>query len=473
MTAELGWLSAAELRAAYSTGDLSPREVCIAVLEQAELLNPTLRAFLSFMGDSALERAKAAEAEWSRRRRQGETLEAPLLLGVPVSVKDIVDVAGAPTTMGSLLADGAPAAADELLVQRLRTSGAVLIGKTNTSEFGLAAQTTNRLGDPCVNPWNPTRTAGGSSGGAGAACAAGLGPLHHGTDGGGSVRIPAAYCGVVGLKPTGRRVARWKRGAGLAQFEVDGALARTVKDTAILLSAMSGAHDGGLVRSRGKVPDFASWAVADNLRGVVLSAPPPLAATEVSTAMRRAVDALRQAGARVTDDVPLTPEPSVLLSTVTSAGAALDYGPLAERRMEVLSEYARRSLVRGAALTGTAVAAAYAGIDQLAELMESFFGHHDALVLPTTATAAPVSRLRVAQPGGESVNPWLISTLHTPLANLIQAPAIAVPTGFDGEGLPVSMQIVARPGDEATVLRCAAVLERALPWRDTRPEIVG
>ena len=294
MTAEPGWLSAAELRAAYATGDLSPREVCIAVLQRAELLNPTLRAFLSFMGESALERAKAAEAEWSRRRRRGETREAPPLLGVPVSVKDTVDVAGAPTTMGSLLADGAPAAADELLVQRLRTSGAVLIGKTNTSEFGLAAQTTNRLGDPCVNPWNATRTAGGSSGGAGAACAAGLGPLHHGTDGGGSVRIPAAYCGVVGLKPTGRRLARWKRGAGLSQFEVDGALARTVQDTAI-------------------------------------------------------------------------------------------------------------------------------------------------------------------------------STLHTPLANLIQAPAIAVPTGFDGEGLPVSMQIVARPGDEATVLRCAAVLERALPWRDTRP----
>ena len=242
MTAEPGWLSAAELRAAYAAGDLSPREVCIAVLERAELLNPTLRAFLRFMGDSAMERARAAEVEWSRRRRRGETLEAPPLLGVPVSVKDTVDVAGAPTTMGSLLADGAPAAADELLVQRLRTSGAVLIGKTNTSEFGLAAQ--------------------------------------------------------------------------------------------------------------------------------------------------------------------------------------------------------------------------------------SFFEHHSALVLPTTATTAPVSRLRVAQPGGESVNPWLISTLHTPLANLIQAPAIAVPAGFDGERLPVSMQVVARPGDEATVLRCAAVIERALPWRDTRPAIV-
>jgi Asp-tRNA(Asn)/Glu-tRNA(Gln) amidotransferase A subunit family amidase len=266
-------MSAVELRAAYAAGDLSPREVCTAVLERLELLNPALRAFLNCMGEAAGEQAAAAEAEWSTRRRRGETLDAPPLLGVPVSVKDTVDVAGAPTTMGSLLANRAPAVADELFIERLRASGAVLIGKTNTSEFGLAAHTTNRLGDPCVNPWNTTRTAGGSSGGAAAACAAGLGPLHHGSDGGGSVRIPAAYCGVVGLKPTGRRVARRARGAGMSQFEVDGALARTVQDAAIMVSAMSGMDDRDPAPYRGDTPDLQSRAVAGDLRDLTLSAP--------------------------------------------------------------------------------------------------------------------------------------------------------------------------------------------------------
>ncbi|MDE2905577.1 MAG: amidase family protein, partial [Acidobacteriota bacterium] len=170
-----------------------------------------------------------------------------------------------------MLANSSPAPADELFIERLRASGAVLIGKTNTSEFRLAAHTTNRLGNPCANPWNPTRTAGGSSGGAAAACAAGLGPLHHGSDGGGSVRIPAAYCGVVGLKPTGRRVARRVRGAGMSQFEVDGALARTVQDAALLVSVMSGMDDRDPAPYSGDTPDLQRWVVAGALRDVSLS----------------------------------------------------------------------------------------------------------------------------------------------------------------------------------------------------------
>ncbi|MYE02318.1 MAG: hypothetical protein F4Y03_13785 [Alphaproteobacteria bacterium] len=172
---EPGWLTAAELRRAYASGALSPREVCGEVLARAERRNPALRAFLSLTAESAMRRAAAAEREWTRRRRRGETDGAPLLLGVPVSIKDTVDVAGVPTTMGSLAGAGRPAAQDELFVERLRAAGGVLVGKTNTPEFGMAPHTINRLGEACANPWDTGRTAGGSSGGAAAACAAGRG----------------------------------------------------------------------------------------------------------------------------------------------------------------------------------------------------------------------------------------------------------------------------------------------------------
>ena len=181
------------------------------------------------------------------------------------------------------------------------------------------------------------------------------------------------------------------RGAGLSPFEVDGALARTVADAAILLSAMVATDARDPTRYPGDPPDFASWAVAGDLRGLTLSASPALAATAVAAGLQRAVDALRHAGAAVTDEAPLTAEPSALLSTVTAAGAALGYGELAAQRTHDLSDYARRSLMRGAALTGTAVAAAYAEINRFAWMMESFFERHDGLVLPTTATTAPVS----------------------------------------------------------------------------------
>ena len=410
-----------------------------------------------------MRRAAAAEREWTRRRRRGETAGAPALLGVPVSIKDTVDVAGVPTTMGSLAAPGRPAPKDELFVERLRAAGAVLVGKTNTPEFGMAAHTINRLGEPCANPWDARRTAGGSSGGAAAACAAGLGPLHHGSDGGGSIRVPAAFCGVVGLKPTGRRVPRREWGAGIGQFEADGALARTVEDAALLVAAMRGEDGRGSGRLPGGVPRGSGGsAAADGLRGLTLSAPPSLAAEEVGAGVAKAVDALRRAGAAVTDEMPDTPEPADALGIVSSAGAVAEYGWLAQANEVRLTEYVRRSLARGRGLSGADVASAYRDIDTVARAMDGFFERHDALVLPTTATTAPKNVMRVPQGEGGAVNPWLISTLHVPLANLIRAPAVAIPTGFDREHMPTSVQIVARPGGEATLLRCAVVVEEAV-----------
>jgi len=222
--AQIHDLSAAQLRGCYARGELSPLAVAEHLLERIEALQPRLHALISVSADLALAQARAAAARWAQLRARGDTAAAPPLLGIPVTVKDLVDVRGLATTMGSLATDRAPAARDEIPAARLRAAGAVLLGKTNTSEFGLAAQTANRLGPPTANPYDLSRTAGGSSGGAAAACAARRGPLHRGTDGGGSVRLPAAYCGVIGLKPTTRRIPRrpGKRSRSKKSARVDG-----------------------------------------------------------------------------------------------------------------------------------------------------------------------------------------------------------------------------------------------------------
>lgn len=354
----------------------------------------------------------------------------------------------------------------ELCVERIRNSGAVLIGKTNTSEFGLATHNMNRLGGPCVNPYRTTRTSGGSSGGAAAACAAGLGPLHHGTDGCGSIRIPAAYCGVVGLKPTGRSVPRYKRGPGISQFEADGALTRSVEDAALGLAAMC---KGGIDRrdpaplwDQTDLSDFRSFMNADSLHGLKLSAPQMLASDEIRNGIAASVEALQQAGVVVSDEMPELPEPSDTLRVVTLVGAVCDFGDLVREHAHDMCEYTRINLERGSSIKGSEVAKAYAEIDIIVRKMDHFFKNYNVLVLPTTSTTAPPNLLRVEKEGVASVSPWCLSTIYVALANITQAPAISLPTGFDRDGLPTSVQLMTRPGDEATLFRCASVVEKAV-----------
>ena len=289
------------------------------------------------MADSAVERAGAAESEWTRRRRRAETLAAPLLLGVPVSVKDTVDVAGVPTTMGSLLTSGAPAAADELFVEQLRGGGGAdwedehrRVRARCTDDESTGRSVRESMGSNAYGRRVEWRGGGRLRDRSGTAA-----PRH------GRRRVGQDSSSVLRRRRTeadGQTGARRMRGAGLSQFEVDGALARTVADAAILLSAMVGTDARDPTQYPGDPPDFASWAVAGDLRGLTLSASPALAATAVAAGMQRAVDALRHAGAAVTDEAPLTPEPSALLSTVTAAGAALDYGELAAQRTHDLSD---------------------------------------------------------------------------------------------------------------------------------------
>ncbi|MYD53912.1 MAG: amidase [Chloroflexi bacterium] len=461
---EIYELSARELRAGYEARTFSPEEVVVAMFERIDALEPSLNVFISQTRDLALEQARDAALAW--RLRDGKQL--PPLLGVPITIKDLVDVQDVPTTMGSLVTDHQPAPSDELFVERLREAGAVFLGKTNTSEFGLAAQTMNRLGPPTANPWNLERTAGGSSGGAAAACAAGYGPLHHGTDGGGSVRVPAAYCGLVGLKPTGRRIPRRTRGAGMSQISTDGVLARTVADAALMVDVMAGSEEWNPhVKNTRSEPAIATLSERGfDVQGLrvawttQLGWPTPC---EPLIAQRAKVagEMLQAAGAEVVGATPDISDPNEIFPTLSAVGAAANYGEMCVGREAELNDYTVGSLRRGRSLTGVRVAQAYAALDRLSRAMDAWFDDFDVLLTPTSAIAAHPHGAVIDEIAGKSVTPWTISILYTPLANLIQAPAIAMPAGLDGDGLPVSVQLIAREGNDDLVLRCAAVLEEA------------
>ena len=460
--AEIHELSAFDLRAAYQSRKLSPVEALEALFRRIDRLEPSIHAFITQTRDLALSQARAAELAWMRP----DTDVRPPMLGIPVTIKDLVDVEGVPTTMGSLVTSHEPATRDELFIERLRDSGAVFLGKTNTSEFGLAAQTMNRVAPTTANPWNLERTAGGSSGGAAAACAAGYGPLHHGTDGGGSVRVPAAYCGAVGLKPTGRRIPRRVRGAGMSQISTDGVLARTLSDATLMFSVIAGSDQRDPAPYHSAAMDFTSFAQPGSLDGVRVAWTTDLAGPTpceplIESQVAAAAQILADAGAEIVQASPDIPDPQDIFPTLSAVGAASNYGQICDGREDELSNYTRGSLKRGSALSGTQVAEVYAKLDQLRRQMASWFVQYDVLLTPTSAIAAHEHGARIDEIAGQSVNPWMISILYTPLANLIQAPAVAIPAGLDSAGLPVSVQVMTQEGNDATAIRCAAVLEEA------------
>ncbi len=459
---EIHELTAEQLMSAYESRALSPVEALEAVFSRIDEVEPSVHAFITETRELAMSQARQAEQLWS----VDADTSRPALLGVPISFKDLVDVEGVPTSMGSLVTSGSPAAHDELFVAGLRQSGAVFLGKTNTSEFGLAAQTMNRVSPTTANPWNLGRTAGGSSGGAAAACAAELGPLHHGTDGGGSVRVPAAYCGVVGLKPTGRRVPRRTRGAGMSQISTDGVLARTLGDAALMLGVMAAPVAGDPAPFRGADVDYHTASRPqrlDELRVAVttdLGGPTPCE-PEIAARVAVAAEMLRAAGATVVEATPEIVDPNEVFPTLSAVGAAANYASLCEGREDELSDYTRGSLRRGGRMSGVQVATAYASLDRLRRQMDAWFDQFDVLLTPTSAIAAHPHGARIDEIAGQSVNPWMISILYTPLANLIQSPAIAMPAGLNEEGLPMSVQLMAREGEDVTAIRCAAMLDEA------------
>lgn len=476
MTDEFIFASAAELAGLIARRAVSPTEIVDLVLDRIEKTQPTINAFITICADEARAAAKEAEAALMR----GDTL-APLH-GVPFAVKDLVNTAGVRTTFGSwALADNVPAA-DSPAVARLKAAGAILVGKTTTPEFGHKCFTEAPLFGHTANPWDPSRTPGGSSGGAAAAVAAGLAPIGIGTDGGGSSRIPAACCGVVGFKQTLGLVPHDLTPDGFGNQSHITPMTRTVMDTALMLQAMAGPdwcdpHSLGLA-----VPDFVAAARPEgDLKGVRIAWRPLLGNTRLSAEVReaceRALAALEALGAivePVENDFQST-EPIWLVLTQSFWNARFRrYVAQFGNRM---SETLLRQMDNGSEHSAVALQEAVFERTRVFREIQGWFARHDIVATPTlsrTALAIDHDFFAPIEIDGEVTDTvrkaWYPYTLPF---NLSGNPAVTLPCGFASDGLPIGLQLIGPHLGDAQLLRAAALFEQACPWADKRPSAAG
>jgi aspartyl-tRNA(Asn)/glutamyl-tRNA(Gln) amidotransferase subunit A len=447
-------MSAEVLLGHYASGRLSPVEALQAVMQRVARHNPRINAF-AVMNPRALEAAGESEGRWRAGRPLG------LLDGVPCTVKDLLDLAGFPTRRGSRLTSAAPVADDAPAVLALKSAGAVIIGKTTTTEYGWKSPGDCPLHGITRNPWNTQYTPGGSSSGAGAAGAAGFGPLHVGTDAGGSVRIPAAWCGLVGLKPSFGRIPQWPLGA-FAHVAVAGPMTRTVGDCALMFSAMA-RHD---LRDPYCLPDAPrDWrnglsAGVEGLRVGVLGHPGFAAPVDASgvAALEHAAAILAEAGAEVEDAVADLPDIRAVFSRVWGVALARLVATVAEEDRAKLDA----GLLEVARAEGGMLATDFLGAEalrlQAAHVMARLHQRYDLVLTPTVPTGPLLADAPTVDPVHALWTAWAPWTF---LYNLTRQPALTVPISPGRDGLPRSVQFAAALYRDELVLRAGWAIEQA------------
>ncbi|MFC5140487.1 amidase [Actinomycetospora rhizophila] len=463
---DLHELSALETAAAVRRGDITALEAVDAALARAERLGPALGAFTLLTPERARDAARALD------RAGGEG--AGPLAGVPTAVKDLTATAGVPTGRGSVIYDGWVPARDDDVVGLLRGAGTISIGKTAVPEFGLPCYTEPAVGPPAVTPWDRSRSAGGSSGGAAAAVAAGIMPVAHGTDGGGSIRIPASACGLVGLKTTRGRVPAGPAGGDPAGLSVHGPLARTVADAAALLDAMAVAAPGEpFVPAPPPAGGYlAALSAPSPRRRIALAVDAPLDGVAVDPACRAAAEdvgaLLAELGHEVEPVSLRLPDEGVdaflTLWTVLSLGDPVD--PADEPRLQPLTRYLRS---RGREVDGMAAMAALHTVQVVTRALVAERAAHDAVLTPTVALPPrPVGWFTETGDPADDFARQIAFTPWTAVANLTGEPAISLPLGWS-DGLPIGVALRGRRGEESVLLGLGAELEAARPWADRRP----
>ncbi|MFO0951636.1 MAG: amidase family protein [Isosphaeraceae bacterium] len=474
---DLVWMSATELSSLIRARRLSPVELVDALLERIDALNPRLRAYLCVDHDGAREAARGAEAAVMR----GDALG--LLHGLPVSIKDARDVKGMPTTKGSPVTSGNPLPVEDGYLPGLtRRAGAILLGKTNLPAFGHYDVTQNLLGPPCVNPWDLRMNSGGSSGGAACAAAAGLGPLHHGSDAGGSVRIPADRCGVLGFKPSVGRIGfpgTSSFGCGISH---EGTLTRTVADAALLMGAWSRPCKYDYFSIDAAPQDYsgalAGWekALAGKKVGFTLDygwikAVDPEVRRLVTAASLR----FSELGCKVEEVKPGWSNPLraflALWCPSWSPVKALFQG-----RPELMDETFKEQLEIGSRVTTEQFVRALIVKQEIFQSVQKFFDGYDLLLSPVCAVPAFPQGEEPTEIDGTPTS-YLDMDMHrliaripfTPVFNMTGNPAASVPCGFTDQGLPVGLHVAGGWHQDALVLQACAGFEAIQPWSGRRP----
>ena len=469
-SSDLPYLTLAEAAREIAARRLSPVKLTQAVLERAERLNGTLNAYITITADSALHDARDAEAAIARGEYRGP------LHGVPIALKDLFPTQGVRTTGGArILADRVPEE-DCTVVARLKEAGAVLLGKLNMHELAFGVTSVNPHYGPVRNPWDTERIAGGSSGGSAAATAAAMCVASLGSDTGGSIRIPACLCGIVGLKPTYGRVSR--HGVLPLSWSLDhvGPMARTAEDAALLLGAIAG-HDPRDPSSLDTpVPDYAAELSrgVDGLRIGVVGGDLVLALhPEVDAAVAQALEVLEGLGAHLVRDfvVPWVEHASAANTTILSAEAATYHQRDLDARPDDFGRDVYDRLTVGRLLPATAYITAQQARRRVREELAKALEQVDLLALPMVPVPAPRIGEGSVQLGGSQVDARTALTRYTGLFNLAGLPALSVPCGFTADGLPVGFQLAGRPLDEAMVLRAAHAYQQATSWWERRPPL--
>ena len=463
---DLGFTPATELARLIRTKALSPVELTRAVLERIERVHSVVNAFCTVTPDIALAQARDAE--------RAVTSGAPLgpLHGIPYSIKDLNYTKGVRTMGGSFIFEHRVPDADAAFIPRLSKAGGIFLGKTTSPEFGWKALGDSPLTGITRNPWNPAMTTGGSSAGAAAAVAAGLGPLHQGSDGAGSIRIPSSFCGIYGLKPSYGRVPMWPV-SNNDYSSHNGPMTRTVADAALMLSVMAGPDDRDRTSLEAPPDDYVG-KLARDLKGLRVAYSPDLGAglrvdSEIATAVRSAVRAFEEMGCIVEEVKPGFTDTQEIIRVMWSAHEAGIYGPFVPQwrpRMDpglvaCIEDGERVSVMQYIQMRDRKMA--------FWDSVRPLFETHALLLTPTVSVAAfEVTRLNpVGWP--EHAWDWFPWASFSYPFNFTGQPAATVPAGFTAAGLPIGLQIVGRRFDDMTVLQASAAFETARPWAARRP----
>lgn len=466
---ELCFLPATELARQIRTRELSAVEVMQAHLAQIGRVNPRVNAIVTLLPERAMDGARAVDAALAKGKDCGA------LAGLPVAHKDLVLTKGIRTTFGSpVFADFVPDE-DSLIVERLRKAGAISIGKTNTPEFGAGSQTFNAVFGATRNPYDLQKTCGGSSGGAAAALASGMLPIADGSDLGGSLRNPASFCNIVGLRPSAGRVPSWPSVSGWFSLPVLGPMGRTVGDVALMMSAIAGpdARSPISIEQPGSV--FLQ-PLARNFKGVRVAWSRDLGGLPVQDEVTKVLDAHRKAfedlGCVVTDADPDLGDADEIFQVMRAWNFELAYGELLQTRREQMKDTVVWNIEEGMKLSGPQVGAAERKRTALFHRMREFMDNYDFLVAPVVQVLPfDVTQPYVSEINGRKLSTYLDWMKSCYWISVTGQPAISVPSGFSGTGLPVGLQIIGRYRDDFGVLQLGHAFEQVTGYWKQRPKV--